>query len=138
MRQLAGHSAFASALGNPAHAYHQWTVGELNFDMVHFHQGDVVGFWLYEVTDDRMRRFWLRGAIEVMQAHLSVADGTPADAQLATYFQEAEVVVSADKVFIAQASRCRTEAPFATASALLVPGGVDSVEALFAFLGAGP
>jgi hypothetical protein len=62
-----------------------------------------------------MPRFWLRWAFEHLQLFHKVTDGTPGDAQLATYLVEGDIVVSADKNFlrIAEAVRPYAEVPIA-------------------------
>lgn len=62
-----------------------------------------------------MPRFWLRWAFEHLRLFHKVTDGTPGDAQLATYLLEADVVVSADKNFLRITDAVRPYARFSMA-----------------------
>jgi len=87
-------------------------------------------FWFYEVELKTMPRFWLRWAIQFLQRFRRVTDGTPCDAQLATYLPEADVVVSADKTFIQIVDKCRPFFPCELPEAVSIPAGPEGVKVL--------
>jgi hypothetical protein len=49
-----------------------------------------------------------------------VTEGTPGDTQLGTYLVEVDIMLSADKVLVNIANRCRKDAPFTIAESRLV------------------
>jgi hypothetical protein len=80
-----------------------------------------------------MPRHWLWWAFEFLQRHHRVTDGTPADAQFGSYLVEADLMLTADKVLVNIAERCRKDAPFTIADSRLVKAkeAVDAVIAAF-------
>jgi hypothetical protein len=130
--RFSGMQVFSAALRDPSTTYFEWTAGEINLSLALGNPADWSRFWLYDLRLQRMRRCWLRAAFEFMQAYHKVTDGTPVDAQLATYLVEADIVISADKTFVMMAERCHQEAPFATAKGEVVPGGAEGVNAILA------
>jgi hypothetical protein len=75
--------------------------------------------------------------VEHLQLFHKVTDGTPADAQLATYLLEADVVVSADKNFLRITDAVRPYAQFSIAKTKLVAGGESGATETLGFLQAG-
>jgi hypothetical protein len=95
-----GWSSTTNALQAINHPYVQWLAAEVDFDTLIRAKASWLRFWFHEIESRRMPRFWLRWAFEHCQAFQRVTDGTPGDAQLATYLLDADVVVSADKNFL--------------------------------------
>jgi len=123
------------ALQAAGHPYAEWMGGEI--DIARIFTPDRASwrrFWFYDARRDQLPRFWLRWAFEFYQSFRKITDGTPADAQLATYLFEADYVVSADKGFIAVTDKIRPYTSKAMAKTLLVKGGEEGVHTLLAFL----
>jgi hypothetical protein len=97
------------------HPSKDWLEGELDLQFMANQSEELTRFWLHEVDLLMMRRHWLRWAFEFLQRFRRVTDGTPVDIQLGTYLIDADLFVSADKVLIWIASRCRLDAPFVVA-----------------------
>lgn len=121
-------------LRTPEHPCHDWLEGEIRLDLMLRDETSAVRFWLHDVDLLHMPRHWLVWAFEFLQRQHKVSDGTPGDAQLANYLIEADVVVSADRLFVTIADRCRTDAPIPVADAVLVPGGAGAVEKVLELL----
>ncbi len=119
-----------TVLRDPDPAYSQWLSGDNNIDFMLSDPESFNRFWLYDVRTSALPRFWLRAAFELLQGEHRVTDGTPGDAQLATYLVDADVVVSADKNFIRFVERCRDEGPFRIAEPVKVAGGTEGVREL--------
>jgi hypothetical protein len=117
-----GWSSTTNALGNAKHPYVEWLSADVNFEMLIRDQASWLRFWLYEIECSQMPRFWVRWAFEHLQLFQKVTDGTPGDAQLATYLLEADVVVSADKNFLRITDSVRPYAQFSMAKTKLVAG----------------
>jgi len=122
------------ALQTPGHPYIDWLSPEIDISQLTQPGQSWVRFWFYEVSTKAMPRFWLRWAFEFLQRFRRVTEGTPCDAQLATYLPEADLVVSADKAFIQIANRCRVFAPCCFAETVLIPSGRQGVDALLSRL----
>lgn len=110
--------------------YAQWVQELIQIDHLGIATTDLLRFWLREVNKQRMPRHWIRDAFYHLQSFHKVNDGTPMDAQIASYLVDADVVVSADKNFVKIAQRCAQEAPFRVATPSLAPAGAAAVESL--------
>lgn len=88
-------------------------------------------FWLYEVSAEAVPREWLRAAIFAMQADRKVTDGNPLDATIGVHLVDVDLVISADRNFVAMIKRCHNEAPFVTANAFCISGGDAGIDQLF-------
>jgi hypothetical protein len=130
-------SSTTNALGNANHPYIEWLSADVNFDVLIRDQASWLRFWFYEIECSQMPRFWLRWAFEHLQLFHKVTDGTPADAQLATYLLEADVVVSADKNFLRITDAVRAYAQFSMAKTKLVAGDKIGATETLEFLRAG-
>jgi hypothetical protein len=129
-----GWSSTTNALGNANHPYVEWLSADVNFEALFRDPASWLRFWFYEIKCSQMPRFWLRWAFEYLQLFHKVSDGTPGDAQLATYLLEADVVVSADKNFIRITDLVRTYAQFSMAKTKLVGGDERGVTETLKFL----
>jgi len=114
---------------NPtSHATIDWIEGEINISHLLRDPASHVKFWLHDVDLMRMPRYWLRWAFEFLQRQQRITDGTPVDAQIGTYLLEVDLMLSADKMMVAIAEKCRAEAPFTIAESRKVPGGSACVD----------
>ncbi|BEP62334.1 hypothetical protein GmRootV213_28880 [Variovorax sp. V213] len=129
-------ACWLTALADAHHPYEQWIGGEVIMNFLGVQSSDLVKFWFYDVSTERMPRQWLRTAIGFQQRFHKVTDGTPADAQLGTYLVEVDLLLSADKNLVRIAQRCHREAPFPVADAQLVPAN-DALEAVLTALRTG-
>ena len=123
-------NVFKVAMSTPGHAAIDWLEGEVNIDLMLSQDESLVKFWMHEVEVLRMPRHWLRWAFEFLQRLHRVTDGTPADAQLGTYLLEADLMLSADKIFVSIAERCRKDALFQIAESKVVPGAAGAVDSV--------
>lgn len=114
-----GLNVFKVSVQTPGHPAIDWLDGELDLELMLFQSASLTTFWLHDVEAVHMPRHWLRWAFEFMQRLHKVTDGTPGDTQLGTYLVDADVFLSADKVFVAIAEKCRADAPFCIAEARL-------------------
>jgi hypothetical protein len=117
-----------------SHPFIDWLGNEVDLAKARTSPVDWNRLWLYEVDANRMPRHWLRWAFERLQSLKKVTDGTPCDAQLATYLTQCDWFITADQNFADMLRRVREEAPFDVALAKLVPGGPGGVESLLASL----
>lgn len=129
--RLQAWSFMTSSLGEEGSAYHDWLSGEIDLRFAMFGAADWTRFWFYDVGAPQLPRMWLRWSMEFMQSFHKVTDGTPVDAQIASYATDVDLIVSADSRFVAMCERCRREAPFKVADATSVGGGNAGVEELF-------
>ncbi|MFT3804171.1 MAG: hypothetical protein QM766_23535 [Burkholderiaceae bacterium] len=118
-------------------AYYDWLQPLLNLDLIHRLNPSWCRFWLEDVVVQEVRREWIRWAASLRQAMRKVTEGTPGDAQLATYMIDVDYLVTADKVLFEITSRIRQEAPFSTAQPILVKGGNLGVTKLLEHLHSG-
>lgn len=123
-------TVLGQAVQTTGHATVDWIEDEIDVPLMLRQSSSQVKFWFHDVDLMKMPRHWLRWAFEFLQRQRRVSDGTPVDAQLGTYLVDADVVLSADKVFIFIAERCREDAPFVVAEPRLLPGGEAAVEAV--------
>lgn len=119
-----GLNVFMESIRRSGHPLIEWLEGEVNIGMMIFESAALTTFWLHEVELTRMPRHWLRWAFEFLQRQHKVTPGTPADAQLGTYLLEADLMLSADKVFVSIAEKCRLDAPFHVAKSRVVSGAM--------------
>jgi len=124
-------SFMTSSLGEEGSAHHDWISGAVDLRLALFGAANWTRFWFYDVDAPHLPRMWLRWSMEFMQSFHKVTDGTPVDAQIASYATDVDLIVSADTRFIAMCERCRREAPFKVAEAIAVGGGEAGVEELF-------
>ncbi len=120
-------NVFRAAMTLPHYATFDWLTGEVDLALMLFQSESLVKFWMHDVDLQRMPRYWLRWGFEFLQRMQRVTDGTPVDAQLGTYLIEADLMLSADKIMVLIAERCREDAPFRIAESKVVPGGTAAV-----------
>lgn len=122
------------ALSSPGNAYRDWIAPFVTIEDGLLSSAEWLTFWIYEAEKTRMPRQWMRWAHSFSQRFRKVTSGTPADTQLATYFFETDVVVSADKALLDTLEECRPYSPCTLPTGKLIPGGVQSVGPLLEFL----
>lgn len=127
-------SFMTSSLGEEGSAHHEWLSGEVDLRFALFRAASWTRFWFYDVDAQHLPRMWLRWSMEFMQSFQKVTDGTPVDAQIASYATEVDLIVSADTRFVEMCKRCQREAPFKVADATSLVGGDAGVEELFEML----
>lgn len=125
------------ALGQRNSAYRDWISPFVELD-------GLVGsarwneFWIYHAGAQTLPRQWIRWAHSFVQRFRKVTPGTPGDTQLSTYFLEADVVITADKILLEILEEMRPHSPCDLPVGRLVPGGADGVSELFDYLSARP
>jgi hypothetical protein len=82
-------------------------------------------FWHREVNPSCLPRAWVRFAMEQLAPCLAVNDGTPCDAQIATYWVDCDYFITADKRLFRLADICKSQAPFNLAVPILLKHGKD-------------
>jgi hypothetical protein len=113
------------SMSNMKHPYHDWLKEMLDLDSMRKDESAWHKFWLYEVQEKRMRRFWMRWSTELFSALRRVSPGTSVDQQLSTYLIGADHFITADKTFNEILTKCRQYAPVAIAQSWLVSGGAN-------------
>jgi hypothetical protein len=81
-----------SCVGN---AFRDWIAPFVDLDGGLLHSAAWGEFWLYEADKRALPRQWLRWAHSFAQRFRKVTPGSPGDTQLATYFVETDVVITA-------------------------------------------
>lgn len=112
------HSATQFGFADPNHPYRDWLFPYIDATLIALQPASWFRFWLYEIDAKAMPRFWLRWAFEHLQQFAKFTPGTPADAQLATYLPEADLIVSGDKNLLRMVDRCAHFAPCKIAGAV--------------------
>jgi hypothetical protein len=124
-----GFRVFTKALSRAGHPYVEWLEGEVDLKLMLLDQASLRRFWLKDCQVENMPRQWLRWAFAFLQRMHKISDGTPVDSQLGTYLLDVDLFITADRILVGIAERCRAEAPFRIASARKTPGGDPGVEA---------
>jgi hypothetical protein len=123
-----------SNLTEHANPYAEWTDGTVDLTRMFEDSNSLHQFFFRDASATRLPRAWLRASFEFLQTWRHITDGTPGDAQLASYLADADFAVSADRNFVTFANRCNEEGPLRCARAHLLPGGPGSSEALLSLL----
>jgi hypothetical protein len=87
-------------------------------------------FWLHDVEPQRMPRWWIRAACEILQAVRKVTDGTPCDAQLATYLFSCDHFLTYDRTLCEILRKCQVAAPTPMAATTWIPTGPSPIDNL--------
>jgi hypothetical protein len=122
------------ALGRTGNAYRNWIAPFIEVDDGLLSSPDWVEFWLYLADKQAMPRQWMRWAHSFAQRFRKVTPGSPADTQLATYFLETDVVITADKALLDILEECQPYAPCQLPRGMLIRAGAPGVAELFRFL----
>ena len=108
---------------------------EINIDfLLSYGASDFVRFWQSEAIAENVPREWVRAVIYGMQSERKVTDGNPTDASISIHALDVDLIVSADKNFIAMLNLLQNGAPFKTAHGILVGAGNAAVEELLHLL----
>lgn len=110
--------------------YLDWLRPFLRGDPWALNRDSWIQFWLFDVEASKMPRFWIRWAMEYLQAFRAVTNGTPGDSQISTYVLEADYVFTSDKNFgwmLDQAGRLSSAT---IAETITLPAGLGGVETL--------
>jgi hypothetical protein len=123
------------ALGRPGHAYRDWIAPFVELDSGLLESAAWREFWLYIADKAELPRHWMRWAHSFAQRFRKVTSGSPGDTQLATYFIETDIFVTADKTLMEILEECRPYAPCQLPEGELVPAGAAGVSKLLELLG---
>lgn len=116
-------------------SFKQWLGCELDLVfLLTYGTMDFVKFWQIEVQAENVPREWIRAVIYGMQSERKVTDGNPTDSAISIHALDVDLIISADKNFIAMLNWLQSEAPFKTAQGLLVRAGNSGVEELLHLL----
>jgi len=115
--------------------FKQWLGCSIDIDLlVSYRASDFVRFWQGEIQQEKVPREWIRAAMYFMQSERKVTDGNPTDSAISTHAIDVDLIVSADKNFVAMLNRLQDEAPFRTAHGVLVQAGNAGIEELLQIL----
>lgn len=132
--RMDSYNGLSYALRRPGNAYRDWIAPFVELDNGLLDSADWLQFWVYDACTAAVPRQWLRWAHAFAQRFRKVTPGSPADTQLATYFVDTDVVLTADKGLLDILEECRPYAPTPLPAGKLIPGGKDGVEELLAML----
>lgn len=128
-------TVWTNLLSNNKSPLYQWLNCDLNVEFLLWGGiGDFAKFWQSEVKETAVPREWIRAAIYALQSERKVTDGNPTDSQIAVHAVDVDFIVSADKNFIEIIKQIQNDAPFETASGLLIASGKEGINQLFDFL----
>lgn len=109
----------------------QWLGCEINVELLTSYGAlDFIGFWQAEAREDRVPREWIRAVVYGIQSERKVTDGNPTDSAIATHAVDVDLIVSADKNFVAMLNRIQDDAPCKTAYGVLVQAGRACIDEL--------
>lgn len=115
--------------------FKQWLGCDLDIKfLLSYQSSEYMRFWQSEAIVEAVPREWIRASVYGMQSERKVTDGNPTDSAIATHAVDVDLIVSADKNFIAMLNRLQDEAPFKTAHGILVQGGTSGAEELLNLL----
>lgn len=121
-------------LAHRGHAYRDWVAPFVEVDDRLLRSAAWGEFWLYLADKSAMPRQWLRWAHSFAQRFRKVTPGSPGDTQLATYFIETDMVITADRALIEILEECRPYAPCRLPEGRVVPVGAEGVVELLSIL----
>jgi hypothetical protein len=127
-------SALTYALARDGDPYRDWIAPFVELDDGLLESAAWVEFWLYLTDRHALPRQWMRWGHSFAQRFRKTTSGSPGDTQLATYFLETDVVITADKALLAILEECRPYAPCPLPDGKLVPAGAMGVDNLFRIL----
>lgn len=124
-------NALSCGLSKLANPYRDWIGPFVDLDCGLLRSAAWVEFWLHRADAHQMPRQWMRWAFSFVQRFRKTTPGSPGDSQLATYFFDTDLVVTADKVLVDILGECRKYAPRPLPRAVLLPAGPAGVSQLF-------
>ncbi|MEV4399994.1 hypothetical protein [Nonomuraea sp. NPDC049607] len=84
---------------NPPHTYFDWIGIYVDISALQNNHRAFGEMLLHEVEAARMRRNWLRWAVDFAQHAMKVGQGNPMDGQLSSYLYDANLFITRDKRF---------------------------------------
>jgi hypothetical protein len=98
----------------------EWLQPWIDFDVMQKNLPSLISLFLYETDASRLPRNWLRWALQTLQGTRKTSPGTPVDNQIGSYLLDADLFVTADKVFVSIVQRVANEAVVQIATPVLV------------------
>lgn len=115
---------YFDALLNPksgqSPAAYEWLEPWIDLAAIRHYMPSFARLFLYETDVSRQPRSWLRWAVRTLQATRKTSPGTPVDNQIGSYLVDADIFVTADKIFTAIVQRIGDEAVVRIATPVLV------------------
>lgn len=132
------HAVWESQLSRKS-PFRQWLSCEIDVNgLLTYYAQEYADFWEKDAQANAVPRAWIRAAMFALQSERKTTDGTPVDAAIAVHLADVDLIVSADKNFVAMANRCSEEAPSKLGRARLIQGGAIGIAELLEFIaGAG-
>lgn len=106
--------------GNQSSATREWLESWVNLASIQADLLSFARFFLYETDALRLQRDRLRWAFRTLQATRKTGPGTPVDNQIGSYLADADVLITADKIFFSITQRIGAEGVVPIAEPLLV------------------
>lgn len=116
------------ALERRGNAYRDWIAPFVELDHGLLESPQWLQFWLYDAATNALPRQWMRWAHAFAQRFRRVTSGAPADTQLATYFIDADILITADKAMLDILEECRGFAPCPLPIGVKMSGSSAGVE----------
>ncbi len=98
----------------------EWLEPWINLASIRNDPPSFARFFLYETDASHLPRDWLRWAFRTLQATRKTSPGTPVDNQISSYLVDADLLVTADKVFVSIIQRVTAETVIPIAAPVLV------------------
>ena len=113
-------SALLMRSANQSPATREWLEPWVNLASIQSDLPSFARFFLYETDALHLQRDWLRWAFRTLQATRKTSPGTPVDNQIGSYLIDADVLMTADKIFFSITQRIAAEGVVPVAEPLLV------------------
>ena len=101
-------------------AAREWLESWINLPAIRNDLPSFARLFLYETDISHLPRSWLRWAFRIIQATRKTTPGTPVDNQISSYLVDADILMTADKVFVSIIQRITAEAAVPIAAPILV------------------
>ena len=106
--------------GTQSPATREWLESWINLTSIRDNLSSFAKFFLYETDTSHLPREWLRWAFRTLQATRKTSPGTPVDNQIGSYLVDADILMTADKIFVSIIERIAAEAVVPVATPVLV------------------
>jgi hypothetical protein len=106
--------------GTQSPATREWLESWIDLPSIRNNLSSFAKFFLYETDTSHLPREWLRWAFRTLQATRKVSPGTPVDNQIGSYLVDADIFMTADKIFVSIIERIAAEAVVRIATPALV------------------
>lgn len=127
-------AALTFGLPQEGNAHRDWIAPFVELDHGLLASAAWVEFWLYLADKRALPRQWMRWAYSFAQRFRKPTPGSPGDTQLATYFLETDLVITADKALLEILEECRPCAPCQLPVGKLLPAGAPGIAVLLEIL----